>query len=166
MPQDRKKIVLVQHKTNFEELSPVSTLFWGCLQTEIQAADGGICKLCLHLWILRKVTTVGTCRLQWALLTFWAWLLPCLQLHIQRFRSRQHSPATDEHKEKKCQKLLDIRCQLPSINAKGDLLNPFSETPLRSHRVLPMDNIDAVLFRRGPLLYKDKLLLKILMLTD
>lgn len=66
----------------------------------------------------------------------------------------------------KASRLLDIRCQLPGINAKGDLLNPFSDTPLRSHRVLPMDNTDAVLFRRGPLLYKDKLLLKILVLTD
>jgi len=86
----------------------------------------------------------------------WVQLSPWLQLHIQRFRPRQHSPATDA--QEKCQRLLDIGCPLPGINAKGNLLNPFSETPLRSHRVLPMDNSDAVLFRRGLFLYKDKLL--------
>lgn len=62
-------------------------------------------------------------------------------------------------KRKKC-----LRCYQASIFqylCQEIFTKSLLQTSLRSHRVLPTDNTDAVLFRRGLLLYKDKLLLKI-----
>jgi len=79
---------------------------------------GGIHKLCVHPWILSKVTTISTypCSLQrsWtrhplkassssndsmilrtylsSKCSFWLWLLSCLRLTTQIFQSKTHTP--------------------------------------------------------------------------
>lgn len=135
-----KERVSVQHKPNSSKSSPVSALFCGYSQTEIQAAwcFGGICRLCVHLWILRKATTVCICLLQWVLLFVSG---PCSEhcqdlgygcYHASRCTSRDFSQDNIPQKQlstvKKHQRLLDIRCPLPGINTKGDLKHHWGAT--------------------------------------